>query len=83
MLEYIGCDATNSLLGNTSKDGIAQFLKESSTNSCSAVWSQCQRQLPVSAAKGLHEKMVAPATVIAVLPTVAKSMFIVSTMLLK
>ena len=84
MIEDSGCNTANGLLCDTCEDSVTNFLEYSSTYPSSTVWGRIRgRWENWRWRKVLHAKIVAPATVTAVPPTAAKSMFIESTMDLK
>ena len=82
VLVHSAGDGANGLLGDTGKHGIAQLLEHGRADTGSTI---CMIQSLEFSLLGsvLHATIMVPATVQAVPPTAAKSMFMESTMLLK
>lgn len=84
VLKDIASDSADGFLGDACEDGVSDFLKDRGTDPSSSICMCMSATVEgVFRQDALQAKIVAPATVIAVPPTAAKSTFIESTMVLK
>lgn len=94
MLEDIASDSVYSLLRDRGEDSIAQLLEDCSADTSSAICRSLaltrgrqeevlRSRRAISITQDAQASIIAPATVVAVPPTAAKSMFMLSTIALK